>query len=478
MGNISNNLPDNQDRLLAYADYQSRPEYAGWLKIVIPALSMLDDLIYGSARMISDFPDMSYRSHGDALTGAAVKSVNSRNETYIGAASGGPRKRYSRGGRSLVAAQSGGVVTVTPGVYQTPILPIESAVTSPSNIGHDNTTSTVSGNGTKSQTKTCLWSTFPDVPGTKTRVTLKFNWSLDASVFAEIVTETGFSSAEGSLNIDYSTDGGSNWTSAILPQSVLVSVSEWGSADDGLSAGGSESINLPSPGSIDITQIRVRDRIFARIKAPSIPAGNNTNASVAVIISGISLEVETETTPPVISNVAAGSITPTSATITWTTNENSDSQVEYGPTTAYGQSTTLNPALVTAHSQGLSGLTAGTIYHYRVKSRDAAGNLAVSGDFTFTTAPDTTPPTVASFSPAAGATNVSPVANMTVTFSEAMDAATVNGSTVELRDPLNALAPATVSYNAASFTATLAPSAPLSGGITYTARVRGASRSH
>src|SRR5262249_35445303 len=71
--------------------------------------------------------------------------------------------------------------------------------------------------------------------------------------------------------------------------------------------------------------------------------------------------------------------------ITWTTNENSNSQVEYGPTTAYGQSTALNPALVTAHSQGLSGLTPMTLYHYRVRSRDAAGNLAVSGDFTFTT---------------------------------------------------------------------------------------------
>jgi RHS repeat-associated protein len=99
-----------------------------------------------------------------------------------------------------------------------------------------------------------------------------------------------------------------------------------------------------------------------------------------------------ETTPPVISGVTAGSITTTSATITWTTNENSDSQVEYGLTTAYGQSTTLNPALATAHLQGLSGLTAGTVYHYRVKSRDAAGNLAVSADFSFTTAQGTPVP--------------------------------------------------------------------------------------
>jgi hypothetical protein len=34
----------------------------------------------------------------------------------------------------------------------------------------------------------------------------------------------------------------------------------------------------------------------------------------------------------------------------------------------------------------LSGLTASTTYHYRVKSRDAAGNLATSNDLTFTTA--------------------------------------------------------------------------------------------
>ncbi|TSC72144.1 MAG: fibronectin, type III domain-containing protein, partial [Parcubacteria group bacterium Gr01-1014_38] len=93
----------------------------------------------------------------------------------------------------------------------------------------------------------------------------------------------------------------------------------------------------------------------------------------------------TDTTPPVISTVAAGSITNTTATITWTTDEPSDSQVEYGTTITYGSSTTLDPARVTSHSQVISGLTANTLYHYRVKSRDAAGNLATSGDFTFTT---------------------------------------------------------------------------------------------
>jgi hypothetical protein len=88
---------------------------------------------------------------------------------------------------------------------------------------------------------------------------------------------------------------------------------------------------------------------------------------------------------PVISAVSASSITASGATIAWTTNETADSQVEYGPTTGYGTSTTVNPSLVTAHSQALSGLASSTLYHYRVKSKDAAGNLATSADFTFTT---------------------------------------------------------------------------------------------
>jgi hypothetical protein len=44
----------------------------------------------------------------------------------------------------------------------------------------------------------------------------------------------------------------------------------------------------------------------------------------------------------------------------------------------------------------LNGLSGSTLYHYRVKSKDATGNLATSGDFTFTTAaaPATCPCTI------------------------------------------------------------------------------------
>jgi phosphodiesterase/alkaline phosphatase D-like protein len=101
-----------------------------------------------------------------------------------------------------------------------------------------------------------------------------------------------------------------------------------------------------------------------------------------------------DTTAPTLSGITAGNLTPSSATVSWTTNELSDAQIQYGTTTAYGSATSLNSALTLSHSQGLTGLSASTLYHYRVLSKDAAGNLAASGDNTFTTSapPDTTPP--------------------------------------------------------------------------------------
>lgn len=90
-------------------------------------------------------------------------------------------------------------------------------------------------------------------------------------------------------------------------------------------------------------------------------------------------------TAPAISGVSASKINQNGASITWATDEPADSQIEYGTTTSYGMSTALNSSMVTAHSSVVSGLDAATTYHYRVKSRDAAGNLAVSADAVFRT---------------------------------------------------------------------------------------------
>jgi hypothetical protein len=113
------------------------------------------------------------------------------------------------------------------------------------------------------------------------------------------------------------------------------------------------------------------------------PAGNTATGSVTVTV---------DNTPPIISAITSTGATNSSATITWTTNEASTSQVEYGTTTSYGSSTTLSGALVTSHHAQITGLSASTTYHYRVRSKDAAGNLTISTDSTFTTTNDTTPP--------------------------------------------------------------------------------------
>jgi hypothetical protein len=56
----------------------------------------------------------------------------------------------------------------------------------------------------------------------------------------------------------------------------------------------------------------------------------------------------------------------------------SDSQVEYGLTTSYGNTTVVAPLPVMAHSVAISGLQSGTTYHFRVRSRDSDSVSAIS----------------------------------------------------------------------------------------------------
>lgn len=88
---------------------------------------------------------------------------------------------------------------------------------------------------------------------------------------------------------------------------------------------------------------------------------------------------------PIIASVEVAAVTETTAVIQWVTDVPSDSGVEYGATAGYGQVTETDPTLVTEHSVTLSGLAPGSTFHFRVRSRDAQGDLSISGDSTFTT---------------------------------------------------------------------------------------------
>ena len=113
------------------------------------------------------------------------------------------------------------------------------------------------------------------------------------------------------------------------------------------------------------------------------------NAEAETSTGGASLAATDRTNDgaaPVFSaSPAAVASSTTSFTVTWTTDEPSDSRLEYGPTTAYGAAVTA-AAMVTSHSVSVTGLAAGTTYHFRAGSTDACGaGPSWSADGTVTT---------------------------------------------------------------------------------------------
>jgi hypothetical protein len=87
---------------------------------------------------------------------------------------------------------------------------------------------------------------------------------------------------------------------------------------------------------------------------------------------------------PVIGNVSVTGVNSSSATMTWTTDQSSDSVVEYGLDTSYGSART-NSALIYYHTVSLTSLSPYSTYHFRVKSRNAYNRTGVSSDYLFTT---------------------------------------------------------------------------------------------
>lgn len=113
-------------------------------------------------------------------------------------------------------------------------------------------------------------------------------------------------------------------------------------------------------------------------------------------------------TGPTITAIAAAP-TATTAVVSWTLSEKATGQVEYGLDATYGKAsvpeTSLNYA---AHVQTITGLTPGTLYHFRVRSKNAAGIETISGDGTFTTTGAVPPPPPPPPPPPSGTTPLPP----------------------------------------------------------------------
>lgn len=129
-----------------------------------------------------------------------------------------------------------------------------------------------------------------------------------------------------------------------------------------------------------ITGLTASTTYYYRVRS----ADASGNVGYGPPISTFTTGSTADTTPPVVSSRVATPISD-GAVITWNTNEPSNRQIEYGPTDGFGFLTTLQSNMLQSHSVTLTGLSSNTTYHYRILTRDAAGNLTTTSTLTFTT---------------------------------------------------------------------------------------------
>jgi Bacterial Ig domain len=208
--------------------------------------------------------------------------------------------------------------------------------------------------------------------------------------------------------------------SATATASINVTVGNQGPVgsiviNSGAAATNSGNVTLTlsaTAGTVAVTQMRFSNtgtsysnaEAYATTKAWTLSTGSGTKTVSVQFMDALgnwsgafSDTIAVDTTAPTNSGVTSSNVTGNAATITWTTSEPATSQVEYGITTSYGSLTAIDGNLVTSHSVTVGNLSPQTLYDYRVRSRDAAGNEGLSGNRTLTTLAgpaDTTPPSI------------------------------------------------------------------------------------
>ena len=201
--------------------------------------------------------------------------------------------------------------------------------------------------------------------------------------------------------------------------------------------------------------------VAAAVVVPEVTSTSPANGATGVstngkIIAAFSIAMDPAT-------IIAANVTVTSApgatavpgTVTYST---ASSIVTFTPTAVGGlASVTTFTATITAAAKSTAGvaLAADYVWSFRTGST-----------------PDTTPPRVASTTPASGSATVSNNQKITASFTEAMDPVTINGTTFTLSSSPGAVPVAgTVTYTGVGNTAIFTPTANLTGAVTYTATV-------
>jgi hypothetical protein len=87
-----------------------------------------------------------------------------------------------------------------------------------------------------------------------------------------------------------------------------------------------------------------------------------------------------------ISEVKVSDITADGAVLTWTTTVPTNARIQYGDNKGYGLSIDdESGSYTTSHTTKLTGLSSGTLYHFKINSTTAFGSTLSSDDYTFST---------------------------------------------------------------------------------------------
>lgn len=164
------------------------------------------------------------------------------------------------------------LVTVNPGSFENPDAGQGgNAMTSPSVTGHASSTAT--GTGGNSETKSCRWFGFVAPSGQITAITLKIDHTSSGTL-------TG-PTPGNEFALEYSLNNGSSWTTAVSRSNFTASQ-------------GPTTFSVALAASQNISQVQVRDHVRGSVADPS------DIATATATIANIKLEVATQDAQPIV----------------------------------------------------------------------------------------------------------------------------------------------------------------------------------
>jgi len=267
-------------------------------------------------------------------------------------------------------------------------------------------TTTTSGGGSTSTTTTDT--TAPVVSGvvvdTITSSGAHVHWTTDDLSDSAVSYIVGSSTTNGITSTDRCDAGG-----LVSVHCVILS---------NLSAGMLYHVAVRSMNAANLAGWSQTDNLFTTQHGTS-GSGSGTSGNGSTTTTTTSGTNSTSATGPAISGIMSDNITSNAARIKWTTDQPSDSLVNYGQPTSTGYLSSRDRCdgggLVTSHCVYLSNLLPGTYYAYQVVSSNSAGLIgySASAGSSFTTLLPTQSSTTTT------ATNVTTVATASTTQSSA-----------------------------------------------------------